>query len=442
MKKYVLIYKIAFFLSSFLVNSLRYFFYRKAVIEPSNLKLLYESEKAFHLAVKKNKPITKIVDNKRKRIGFLGQLSQSMLLNKDFWDFPIPENIDLYLYELNAKGYPINPKLKKFNHNLFEAFWHKSKFDRVYTDTFDYKKIARKINEDEIDLLIVTIETIGRFTYAKLFDEVITSTKIIVTNPGNYFYVHPKIYGQGQIQLPPCWTINNHVLKNSDGYSISDYKFFPKFFFYDRRDVLIEKNTTDSFNNTIFIHGRLSLVANKRFLKVIEKLLIDDTKRKLYLMGINDLNSLSFIEGFFSKANLKSQFEYLGHFYMNFSENGKIENKNWEITKKLLKTSGVFLNPFPKGAGSARMEAFLSGLPVIDLEIDFMDPKQKSNKEYILEPLIKKYGTAFSEEEYYSLATKCLKDKNYRKKIIKEQYEFVDEFFDESFFWEKIIKML
>ena len=429
-------------MSSFLANTLRYFFYRKAVIEPGDLKLLYESENAFHLAVKKNKPIAKIVNNKRKRIGFLGQLSQSMLLNKDFWSFPVPQNVDLYLYELNAEGYPTNPKLKKLNHHLFEAFWHKSKFDRVYSDTFDYKKIAKKINEDEIDLLIVTIETIGRFTYAKLFDEIITSTKIIVTNPGNYFYVHPKIYGQGQIQLPPCWTINSHVLKNSDGYSISEYQFFPKFFFYDRRDIVIEKNTKYTFNNTIFIHGRLSLVADKRFLNVIKKLLLDDTTRKLYLMGINDLNSLSFIEGFFSKANLKSQFEYLGHFYMNFSENGKIENKNWDVTKKLLKTSGVFLNPFPKGAGSARMEAFLSGLPVIDLEIDFMDPKQKSKKEYILEPLIKKYGSAFSEEEYYILATKCLEDENYREKIIKEQYKLVDEFFDESFFWEKIMKML
>ena len=127
---------------------------------------------------------------------------------------------------------------------------------------------------------------------------------------------------------------------------------------------------------------------------------------------------------------------------MNFSNEGFIVDENWERTKKLLKTSGIFLNPFPKSAGSARMEAFLSGLPVIDLEIDFMDPSKKKMKEYILKPLIKKNGTAFNEKDYINQASNALNDLGYRKKIINEQYQIVDEFFNEEKFWNKLISIL
>lgn len=435
-------YKITNFLSNFFSHTVRYLIYRSAVIEPSNLVLLYESESAYSKVKKTNKKITHFVNNKTKRVGFLGQLSQSMLLNKDFWSHPIPEGIDIYLYELYADGYAINKSLKKFNHSIFDAYWHKTKWDRVYKDTFDYKKIAMKINQDELDMLVVTVETIGRFTYGKLFDEIITSTRIIVTNPGNYFYHHPKIYGQGQIQLPPCWDIKDNVLFNNENYKIDDYKFYPTLFHYDKRDIILDGSVNGSFDQNIFIYGRISKINDLLFLKTLKKILIQNKKSNCLIMGINDFKSLEKIQNYFKKNNLLHRIEYLGHFYMNFSESGIIEHENWEKTKNLLRSSGVFLNPFPKGAGSARMEAFLSGLPVIDLEIDFMDPKNKRLKEYVLKPLIKKNGTAFNVEDYVGLATKALNDFEFRKKIIDEQYEIANNFFNEESFWNKLKTIL
>lgn len=436
------IYKITDFLSNFFSHTIRYLIYRSAVIEPSNLKLLYRSESAYSKVKKTNKKITHFVNNKTKRVGFLGQLSQSMLLNKDFWSHPIPEGIDIYLYELNAEGYAINKSLKKFNHSIFKAYWHKTKWERVYKDTFDYKTIASKINQDELDMLVVSIETIGRFTYGKLFDEIITSTKIVVTNPGNYFYYHPKVYGQGQIQLPPCWDIKDNVLYNNEGFEINDFKFFPNLFHYDKRDIIFDGAININFDQNIFIHGRLSLLNDISFLKTLKKILLRNDKCKCLIMGINDHNSLKQIQKYFKKNNLINRLEYLGCFYMNFSDNGIIEHENWNKTKRLLKSSGVFLNPFPKGAGSARMEAFLSGLPVIDLEIDFMNPKNKRLKEYVLKPLIKKNGTAFNEEDYIHQATKALNDFEFRKKIIDEQYDIANDFFKEERFWNKLKTIL
>lgn len=438
LNQFQVIYRILHFFGSFFSYTFRYLIYRKAVLEPADLVLLHKSETAYQSIIKSNKEIKINVHNKTKRIGFLGQLSQSMLLNKDFWDNALPKNIEVYIYELNADGYATNPKLRKFNYYKFKAFWHKTILSKIYKNTFNYKKVARQINQDNLDMLIVTVESIGRFTYGKLFDEIITSTRIVVTNPGNYFQIHPKIFGQGQIQLPPCWEIKDNVLFNYDGYKVDEYRFYPKFFFFDKRDIRIDYNVNNSFDEIFFIHGRLSLVNDTVFLDAVKKILEKEKSRKLYLMGIDDLNSLSKIESYMRKNNLIDQFKYLGHYFMNFSSDGIIEHNNWRITKELLKNSGAFLNPFPRGAGSARIEAFLSGLPVIDLEIDYMNPEYKKNKEYILKPLIKKYGTAYSVEEYISLAIKSLENLNYRKKIIKEQYKIVKEFCDEKVLWEKI----
>ena len=441
MNKFYWLFRL-FSFSRICVTTLRYIIYRKAVIEPSDLILLHKSETSFYNAVNKNLPISIKVNNSVKKIGFLGQLSQSMLLNKQFWDYPTPENTELYLYELSAEGYATNPKLKKLNHSLFKGFYHKSWYNRIYKDTFDYKLIASKINSDELDFLIISIETLGRFTYGELLNLIITDTKIITVNPGNYPYFHPKIYAQGQIQLPPCWTIKNKKLIHTSDYIIDDYIFLDRFFFYDRRELKIERNLNNDFKNVLFIHSRLSKVNSHKFLRVVQKLLQDDSNRMFYLMGINDQNALSTISNFFKKTSVNKQFKYLGEYRMNFNENGELENTNWELTKQYLKTSALYLNPFPKGSGSSRMEAFISGLPVIDLEIDYMDPSKKHIKEYILAPLIKKHGTAYSEDEYYELASKTINNENYRKLIVEEQYKIAEEFFYESYFWEKIETLL
>lgn len=437
MTKFYWLFKL-FSFSSLCVTTLRYIIYRKAVIEPSDLILLHKSETSFYKATNKNLPISIKVNNSVKKIGFLGQLSQSMILNKQFWDYPTPEKTELYLYELTAEGYATNPKLKKLNHSLFEGFYHKSWYNRIYKDTFDYKLLASKINSDELDILIITIETLGRFTYGELINLIITDTKIVTINPGNFPYFHPKIYAQGQIQLPPCWKVYNKQLIHTSNYVIDGNIYLDRFFLYDRRELKIERNLNGTFKNIIFVHSRLSKVNSDKFLKIIEKLLNDDPKRMFYLIGVNDQNALNPILNFFKKTKVNKQFKYLGEYRMNFNENGEIKNKNWELTKHYLKTSAVFLNPFPKGSGSSRMEAFISGLPVIDLEIDFMNPSEKNKKEYVLAPLIKNNGTAYSENEYYDLATKAIINKTYRKLIIEEQYKIAEEFFYESYFWEKI----
>lgn len=426
-------------LSSKFCFVIRYFLYRKSVMEPENIFLLLNSEKAYKDIEKKNKPIATYFTNSKKKIGVLGSLSNSLIFNTTSWENAPKEKFDLFLYEFLANGYKSDSKLNQYNHYIIEGFYYKGKINRVLKDTFDYKLLADRINKDQLDVLIVSIETLGRFTYSKLFDEIITNTKIILLNPGNTFYFHPKIFIQSQIQLPPCWKVENNKLLHSSGKKISDFRFVNNLFLYDKRDLETPSSINTIFENVIFAHGRLSKIVQEEYLETVSELLDKDKKRKFIFMGLDDQNSLSKITTFFQQKNQTKQIKYLGSYSQSKDENGKISDKNWQLCKEYLNNSAVFLNPFPKGAGSSRVEAFASGLPVIDFEIDFMDCNNKNKKAYILEPLIKQHGTAYSKEEYLELSEKAFTDLEFRKKIIQEQYRIVNEFCDEKVFWDKII---
>ncbi|RZV17743.1 hypothetical protein D3M75_06915 [Aliarcobacter butzleri] len=155
-------------------------------------------------------------------------------------------------------------------------------------------------------------------------------------------------------------------------------------------------------------------------------------------MGYDDQNSLPKIYDYFTKSKLIDRIEYSGSFSQKKDKAGVLIDENWKKCKFYLENAALYLNPFPQGHGSSRIEAFASGLPVIDYEIDFMDCNKRSEKAYILEPLIKKFGTGYTKEEYLNLAQKTLNDIQYRKNIINEQYKIVNDFCDEYVFWNKI----
>lgn len=438
-------YKFLFLLHVKLVTILRFFIYRMAVISKPRLFLLMNSEFAYYSAAKKKKNVSlltsKKTSNKRKRIGIIGSLSNSQLFSSSFWDNAPVSEYDIFLYEFLPSGYKTNRKLEKFNHKVFEGFYYTNKFDRVFKDTFDSKKLANAINQDDLVFLFVSIETLGRFTYGKLFDLLNDTIKIMVMNAGSFPYFHPKISIQSQGQLCPLWRIEKNKLVYWNNKFIDHYKFVDNAFTYDRRDLTIDYKVNLEHNNCIFIHGNLNKLVDKEFLNIIAKLLKNDSARRFKFMGFKNSDLLNQILAFFDATGLTSQVEYLGDYSQKKNENGKLIDPNWKLCKDLLKSSAVFLNSFPKSAGSSRIEAFASGLPVIDLNVDYKNLKStKKNRDYVYRSIDKENGNTSSKQKYYELAESVFSDKILREKIITEQYKIADEYLDEGVFWDKIIK--
>lgn len=200
-------------------------------------------------------------------------MSNSQLLSSFFWDNAPVNEYDIFLYEFLPSGYKTNSKLKNFNHKIYEGFYYTNKFDRIFKDTFNSEKLANAINHDNLDLLFVSIETLGRFTYGKLFDLLDDKIKIMAMNAGSFPYFHPKISIQSQGQLSPLWRIEKNKLVYWNNKFIDHFKFVDDAFTYDRRDLIIDYKINFEHNNCIFIHGNLNKLVDQEFLNIVAKLL-------------------------------------------------------------------------------------------------------------------------------------------------------------------------
>lgn len=438
---FFIIYKVLLKIKWQLGIIIRLYFYRRSVLKIPNLFLLKNSELGFLRAEKSIRSGRNLeYKNEKKRLGIIGSLSNSQLFSSTFWDNFPETGIDLFLYEFLPNGFSSNLSLKKFKYRVFRATYFSKVFDKVFKDGFDYNLVSKSINDDKIDFLFVSIETLGKFTYGKLFNLINQSTKIMVMNPGSFPYFHPKISIQSQGQLYPLWKVVDSKLYFHDGRKIDDYKFVDDVFSYDKRDLKIDYQVREKHNNFIFVHGNLRKLLNPEFLDIVSKILKNDRDRKFVFMGFESPKNLKKIKMFFKKNKLSSQVEYLGNFRQKKDENGMINDPNWKLCKKLLKKSAVFLNPFPMGAGSSRMEAFASGIPVIDLIVDDNNLKETyKNRDYVYRKIDKKQGSSCSKKEYYELAEEVFKNKKLRKNIIHEQYKIVSEYMDEKVFWHKIL---
>lgn len=412
--------------------------YRKAVLEPSNLILLNEIESFCHSILSLNKPKLKKLKNSKPKIGIFGTLSNSMMFNHEFLNNLPRKEFDIYLFNLKSN---LSKSEKLDFLNLFEvkAFEYKKKIHRVFGDFFDFEYAANKINSLNLDLLFVSIEKNGKLTYNRLFDNIITDTIIIVANPGNYPFIHPKISIQSQVQLPPNWNLKNGVMRNTNGYEINKYKFIDHLFLYDDRNIkLLNKIKKDK--KYIFIHGRLSKINTRDFLETIGHILIN-TKLDFKFMGFNDMNSLNQILYFFKKNNLIDRVFYLGDFSQKKDKNGNfIDIKSWERCKESLFGSSIFLNPFPKGSGSSRIEAFLAGIPVVDYITK--NNKDPNSPIYVIKSSEKKLGTASNKIEYYKIALKILNDPVYSNLLINEQFEIAKKLTSREVFWSDLKKFI
>ena len=371
-------------------------------------------------------------------MGIFGTLSNSMMFNHEFLNNLPRKEFDIYLFNLKSN---LSKSEKLDFLNLFEvkAFEYKKKIHRVFGDFFDFEYAANKINSLNLDLLFVSIEKNGKLTYNRLFDNIITDTIIIVANPGNYPFIHPKISIQSQVQLPPNWNLKNGVMRNTNGYEINKYKFIDHLFLYDDRNIkLLNKIKKDK--KYIFIHGRLSKINTRDFLETIGHILIN-TKLDFKFMGFNDMNSLNQILYFFKKNNLIDRVFYLGDFSQEKDKNGNfIDIKSWERCKESLFGSSIFLNPFPKGSGSSRIEAFLAGIPVVDYITK--NNKDPNSPIYVIKSSEKKLGTASNKIEYYKIALKILNDPVYSNLLINEQFEIAKKLTSREVFWSDLKKFI
>ena len=420
-------YKIAFFL--------RYLFYRLFALDSKDRLEYYDiSENAFIDATEKE--MTKIKYNvNTKKIMIIGAFyhSNSFSLNLMLQSSFLLDKYDITMCESILDENNCQEIIEKtgFNYRKLYVNRYKNIIDKIFKDTFDYIELANYIKINDIDFIIMANDHTQRFTANKFLS--LLSTKSLIFTFGNLFLAHPKAKLQSKVQLPKSYSIkNNKLISYKSNYSFFNYTFFPDLFFYDPRDIDIDYKIRERKKNIIFTHGRLSLIEQFEFLNAVSEILKKDKKRTFYFMGIDDTgSSLTNIMNFFKDKQLENRIKYLGYFSFSKENSTTITDKNWDKCKMFLKKSSIYLNTFPMGMGSSRMEAFMLGLPVVDLE----DPILQHAK---LESVSKILATAKNIDDYISIADSIFKDKDLSKQIVLEQYKIIEKFCDGILFWKKV----
>lgn len=424
-------YKIAFFL--------RYLFYRLFALDSKDRLEYYDiSENAFIDVTEKE--MTKIEYNvNTKKIMIIGAFyhSNSFSLNLMLQSSFLLDKYDITMCESILDENNCQEVIEKigFNYRKLYVNRYKNIVDKIFKDTFDYIELANYIKINHIDFVIMANDHTQRFTANKFLS--LLSTKSLIFTFGNLFLAHPKAKLQSKIQLPKSYSIkNNKLISYKNNYSFLNYIFFPDLFFYDPRDIDIDYKIRERKQNIFFTHGRLSLIGQFEFLNTVSEILKKDKKRTFYFMGIDDTStSLTNIINFFKDKELENRIKYLGYFSFSKENSITITDKNWDKCKMFLKKSSIYLNTFPMGMGSSRMEAFMLGIPVVDLE----DPILQYAK---LESVSKELATAKNTIEYINIANEILKNKEFSREVSLEQYNIVKNFSDGVEFWKKVDKII
>lgn len=444
-KLFFLCYWVLFGINKNLAFLIKHFFFRKSVMDPANLDLLYLSETAYWNVRRKFFPkefapqkTIQREENKKLKIGFVGifHSQNTNILESDFF-LSFPDHAELYVYELEYNGANSEEKLSEVSeYRKFHLDQPEGIKERIFADTFDYHDMAAKINNDELDIVLIGFFVRARYNTLIKLIELLETPQIVPISFGSHFIVDDKCKEQSMVQLPACYKIENKVLHSSlSGSVFNGYRFLNDLILYDDRGIGFAHERIEKETGLMFIHSRLTKLASFPYLNMIARLLKKDQRRRFYFMGLDENNSLQTILDFFESVDLDEQIEYVGSFA------SKDDRIGWEKCKTLLKQSVLFPESFPRHQGSGKFEAFGCGAPVVSLLEDYFDCKNQDKITGKLEVGYTKAGVAKNLEEYEMLCEKALDNKEFREELIKEQYQEYDSLCDPKVFWQKIFQL-
>lgn len=428
----------------FLFQLIHYPFYRYAVVNLVNNDMLISVQKRYvqfyRYLMLENKTVfnKELVANKKLKVGFLApfccnsSFTPQLLLDS-------PKDIELYVYDLGINDSYASSLENSFKYRKIKTYMPvKSKIKRAFGDHFDFKKAAKTINNDELDVFIFVTGSID-LTLIKLIEE-LNVKALIAANTGSMIFPHEKVKKQLQIQLSPGYKIVDEKLfsfrKNS--FIFTDCNFYSNIFPYDNRKINIEKKVSNK-NKDIFINARLSKFSES-YLYAVSELLKKDRNRFFYYMG-REKQHLNKIEKYFLDNEVLSQTKYLGEFSTKKDSFGNIEDDGWQVCKKFLHESKVILDTFPEDGGSSKVEAFLSYTPIVAMGVEKNNVTNPSQHHYIKVLEIDEV-TATDIEEYINIAENILNDSIDVVSICENQLEIGKSMTDNKSFWQKLINAI
>jgi hypothetical protein len=192
----------------------------------------------------------------------------------------------------------------------------------------------------------------------------------------------------------------------------------------------------------VVCHGSLYKFAAPRFRDVLMQILVRNPEARLAMMGRSDGAALAAMQDAAHAAGVADRFAYHGSFSAMRGDDGALSDPGWQRLVELLDQARLAPNPFPLGGGSARFEAYASGVPSVHLAVRFDEDAwgrwQPGTCE--IPSLLAPLGTARSVEEYLALCDRVLTDEAFADALAAEQLALARNVGDAPRWWTEILE--
>jgi glycosyltransferase involved in cell wall biosynthesis len=296
---------------------------------------------------------------------------------------------------------------------------------------------ARIIDAEQIDLLI---NTLAKRPVSDLLDRLHGPCRAHYCNGSEPLY-HDNIDFQLYPQPEADYFVRGGRLFSTTTVNwFSQQRFFSVTPYYDVRELSPDWPCWGQREPLITYHGSLYKLASPAYLAVLFALLREDRALRFVFMGKDNGSALSSICDAAAKHDVASQVRYVGQFSSTRNADGVVDDHGWAKMRQLLARSRLAANPWPLGGGSARIEAYASGVPCIGVRLSF--DKSLWNRPQLVVcdvPAIHAAaGTAWSAEEYIELCRKCLRDKTFFERVVRDQRTVLATLTDSRAWWRQV----
>lgn len=401
LKKNKLSSLVFFYFFDFIYQSVSYYLNLKTDLE--SLKKLSDLRKQILNFKEMNREV-----HLRKRIIFYLNISSNSLVNLGHIE-KFCKKFDVFVFEPTKTklDYQISKKFFRLNK---KKFIKKNLKFKTLIQNNNINNLINEINLINSDYFIFD----GGINSINLIDS-INSKKIISINKTSTFFPHPKIDIQTYNQ--PAWP---YKIKNNKIFNFKNNKFIQvpvteKLFVYTKRNFQIKKNNK---KNLILWYGNLKKLADRNFIYSISNILKKKPEFKFYFFGTN-VFFLKYILKYFELNKVKN-IKFLGEFNLK----KKTHKKKLE---KIFAKTFLMTNTFTMHGGRFAIEAYEAKIPIINFQLKDNQWKNLQKLMYYKNShIFLKQTTASNSKNYENLILKTIEDKNFNKKIIKQQNKLLN----------------
>ena len=363
------------------------------------------------------------------RVGCVGAFRGLLGFQPEFFERR-PNHVELYVYDLQYHG-QFATYLEPLNLQYRRVRDENSEGEEEWSD-----RLAERVNADQLDVVL----NINPKAVSYLVVDRLTVPCIVQVCTGSELMYHEKVDFQIYAQPEAGYRQDGaRLVCDVTNRPVGAHRVMSGSMIYDARGL--ERETVAPWNARrplIVCHGSLYKLHSPPFLRVLARLLQDDSSVEMIYAGRDRSQVQHRIEAHFAREGVAGRVHYEGAFDPTRDEQGRVSDPCWSRLVSHLRAARLAPNPWPIGGGSARVEAYLLGVPAVHMKLGRAADRPHERSLIDLPALSVPSGTAGSEAEYLALCRRCLYDEPFATRLMHEQRAVGCGITDPVRYWQQV----